>query len=181
MARPRSALSTFILSLPRDLPIDDVIAKAKAKGMKASANNIYRVRRMAGAKVAKKTLAAPAAPPSKAAAPVAAASTQNKAEFVRSLSSLTPREIVARAKTAGVKLDVGYVYNVRGKSKASTKKRGRPTTKSTNGATTPATTSHGSSSNEVTFRKLVYELGVGRAKSLLGDVEAKLSALIAGR
>jgi len=45
MARPPSTLSKFILSLPRNLPVKDVIAKAKAKGLKATESNIYRVRR----------------------------------------------------------------------------------------------------------------------------------------
>jgi hypothetical protein len=48
MARPRSALSTFVLSLPHDLPVKDVLAKVKSKGMKTSANNVYRIRRLAG-------------------------------------------------------------------------------------------------------------------------------------
>jgi len=45
MARPPSALSKFILSLPRDLLVKEVIAKARAKGLKATESNIYRVRR----------------------------------------------------------------------------------------------------------------------------------------
>jgi hypothetical protein len=46
MARPRSALSAFILSLPHDLPVKEVLARVAARGMKASANNVYRVRRL---------------------------------------------------------------------------------------------------------------------------------------
>jgi protein involved in polysaccharide export with SLBB domain len=48
MARPRSALSKFILSLPHDLSVKEVIAKAKAKGLKTSENNVYRIRRTLG-------------------------------------------------------------------------------------------------------------------------------------
>jgi hypothetical protein len=40
MARPRSALSKFILSLPRDLAVKEVIAKAKAKGLKTDESNV---------------------------------------------------------------------------------------------------------------------------------------------
>jgi len=43
MARPRSALTNFILSLPRDLPSKEVIARAKAKGMKANERGVFRV------------------------------------------------------------------------------------------------------------------------------------------
>jgi hypothetical protein len=46
MARPRSALSKFILSLPPDLPVKEVIAKAKARGLKTDESNVYRVRRL---------------------------------------------------------------------------------------------------------------------------------------
>jgi hypothetical protein len=176
MARPRSALSTFILSLPADLSVKEVVEKAKAKGLKASENNVYRVRRLMGGNAAKKTLTKPSAAPAKA---TSATSPQSKAEFVRALSNLTPRVIVEKAKAAGIKLDVSYVYNVRGKSKSSSTKRGRPVTKSANGVATP--TANHDSSSEVAFRKLVLVLGFGRAKSLLGEFEAKLSALIAGR
>ena len=65
MARPRSPLSTFILSLPSSLSVKEVIEKAKAKGLKATEGNIYRVRRMMGGKAAKKTLATPSAPSAK--------------------------------------------------------------------------------------------------------------------
>jgi len=65
MARPPSALSNFILSLPRDLPVKEVIAKARANGMKATESNIYRVRRTFAGPGAK----ASSSPPSSASAP----------------------------------------------------------------------------------------------------------------
>ena len=48
MARPRSALTHFILSLPRTLTAKQVLAQVKAKGMKTTAGNIYRVRQGTG-------------------------------------------------------------------------------------------------------------------------------------
>jgi len=46
MARPRSDISKAILSLPRDMSVKQAVAHLKAKGVKTSENNIYRVRRL---------------------------------------------------------------------------------------------------------------------------------------
>ena len=55
MPRPRSPLTTFILSLPRDLPVSEVIDQARAKGFDTDEKNVSRVRGMASTKPAKKT------------------------------------------------------------------------------------------------------------------------------
>ena len=59
----------------------------------------------------------------KTIATVTAKPAANKAAFVRSHSTLSPQEIVAKAKAEGLKLTATYVYNVRGydKSKGKTK------------------------------------------------------------
>jgi hypothetical protein len=46
MARPISKTTKFILSLPKTLSVREVLAKAKAGGMKTSESNIHRVRRL---------------------------------------------------------------------------------------------------------------------------------------
>jgi hypothetical protein len=66
MARPVSALTTFIRSLPTDLPAKDVLAQAKVAGHETSESNVSRVRaEMAKAKTAPKRVAKKA--PTKAA------------------------------------------------------------------------------------------------------------------
>ena len=65
MARPLSKLSEFILSLPRDLPAKQVMAAAKAKGLKATESNIYRVRRLG----TPKQRPAPSAPTGRGSSP----------------------------------------------------------------------------------------------------------------
>ena len=106
MARPRSALTTFILSLPHDLPIKEVIAQAKAKGMKATESNVYRVRRLFKAKAGKGAAPKTKTPSAKptASAPTTATSSkapQSKVGFIRSLPTSMPvAEVVARAKAA---------------------------------------------------------------------------------
>jgi hypothetical protein len=46
MARPRSALTKFILSLSPGLSTKEVITQVRAKGMRATEGNVYGVRRM---------------------------------------------------------------------------------------------------------------------------------------
>lgn len=86
MARPISPLTKFILSLPRETSVGDVIAKAKDKGLKTSAGNVHQVRskyELQGGSVVKKggaprkapkaaKKAAPKAAPAAKAAPKAA-------------------------------------------------------------------------------------------------------------
>ncbi len=45
MARPLSPTTKFILSLPSDLPVAEVVAKAEAAGLPTSKGNVYQVRR----------------------------------------------------------------------------------------------------------------------------------------
>jgi hypothetical protein len=94
---------------------------------------------------------------------------------VRSLPATTPaKDMVAKAKAEGISLSENYVYNVRATSKSSRKGKatvGRP----------PQNASSQTTSSEMTFRRLVLDLGLSRAKSLLTEVEQKLNALVAGR
>jgi len=72
MSRPLSSHSNFILSLPHDTPVKEVIAKAKAKGLRATESNIYRVRRLRRKPSARRPAAAGRAP--RAAAPASGGS-----------------------------------------------------------------------------------------------------------
>jgi hypothetical protein len=48
MGRPISKTTKFILALSRTLPAKEVLAKAKASGLKTSESNVHRVRRLHG-------------------------------------------------------------------------------------------------------------------------------------
>ena len=61
MARPQSRTSRQILSLPATMSAKDAVAALKAKGMKTTESNIYRVRRLAKKSAGKRP--APAAAP----------------------------------------------------------------------------------------------------------------------
>ncbi len=75
MARPKSQLSKFIEGLPADLPVKQVVARAKEAGFTTSESNVQRVRYLAR-KQAKRAGVPASKPstPSKAAPSKAAAS-----------------------------------------------------------------------------------------------------------
>lgn len=94
---------------------------------------------------------------------------QTKAAFVRAHANLSPKEIVEKAKGAGMKLDVSYVYNVRAhdkshaKSKA-TKRSARAITRKAPAVARPISTT---AKAEDLLRALGAELGLTRAISIL--------------
>lgn len=92
MARPRSALSKFVLSLPRDLSVKEVIAEAKAKGMKTSENNVYRIRRLVRAKTPR------------AATTRRAGAVRNGASVTRPIATMSSTEDLLRAVAAEIGL-----------------------------------------------------------------------------
>jgi hypothetical protein len=173
--------SEFIRSQPAGLSAADLVAKAKAEGLTIEPGLVYNVRgRAKSARKAKKS--AKRVSPAKKAASKRPLS---KADFVRQHASLSPKEIVAKAKAGGIELDVGYVYNVRsigkaaGPSKATAKKasapRSAPLPKSAN-ARRPSSVA---SSNEEELLKIVAaEIGLGRALEILAGERARLMAII---
>jgi hypothetical protein len=226
MARPQSDLTKFLLSLPTSLSTAEAVAKAKEKGMETSESNVNRVRQMGrrapGAKPAGRAKAAkggkaakPASAPAKKAAAVAAlsgskdsaptsdAGKQSKSDFVRSFPATTrANDIVAAAKTKGMKLSVGYVYNIRtaenaraGKPKRSRSPRGgqsvvKKAAPSLGGqaraaqvrearrAAPPAAPRATEGDAEGAFRSaavaLILERGIATAREVLDQISAKL-------
>jgi hypothetical protein len=196
--KTNSNKSTFIRSQPAALSTADVIAKAKAHGLKISSSLVYMVRgrkKSAGSaspaasrtakksRVAAKSVVVSHAHVSPASAPPAAG-VGSKAAFVRSRTHLSPREIVEDAKAAGLTLDVGYVYNVRGAAKArSTTPASKVTKRAARTARTPslAVRPTGSSSKvEDLLKAIAAELGLGRAMEILAGERARVRAVIEG-
>jgi hypothetical protein len=203
MARPRSALTKFVLSLPHSLSVKEVIAQARTKGMKASENNVYRIRRTFGAKAA---TGKPAnSTPKPAAAPPSRSNPPSKSDFIREQpATLSAAEVVAKAKAAGIKLDSFLVYKVRSRAGAKAKKKGPAkktstvatiatpkrrlkkkasvvrSKKASNGATPLAASAAPSSSAEELLRAVAAELGLGRAVEILQGERARVRAAIGG-
>jgi hypothetical protein len=173
--------SAFIRSQPAAMSTADVIAKGKAEGMKISSSLVYMVRGRTKPKSAapKSTAAAMTSAPAKRIPRSAPAA--SKAAFVRSRSHLSPREIVEDAKAAGVKLDVGYVYNVRGAAKAkSSVKVIKQAARTARTAPVGRPVSVLSRVEDL-LKAIAAELGLGRALEILATERARVRAVIGAR
>ncbi len=194
--------SDFIRQHP-DLSAADVIAKGKDAGIEFTSSLVYMVRgRQDGKKGAAKALSSPKKAASKPAKKSAAKRTSpaskpttpkttSKADFVRQRAHLSPKEIVADAKAAGLKLDAPYVYKVRGYDKATASKKARASKKSaskpaavTKPSTSKTTTSNGThragTTVEDLLRAVAAELGLGRAIEILQGERARVRAVMGG-
>jgi hypothetical protein len=97
----------------------------------------------------------------------------NKSAYVRSLPpSMSAKDVVNKAKEAGIKLTEAYVYTIRSSSKRAGGRRGA--TPGRPGRPTNA------SSQDTRFRELALGIGLDRAKALLSEMEGKLRRLIQG-
>jgi hypothetical protein len=192
MATPKSTLSKFILSLPATLTGAQVVAQAKARGLKTSRANVSRVRNLFR-KPSKRNAPAPKSVTGTAAARTADAKPsapafqpRSKAEFVRSFpTSMSPKEIVKKAKAAGITLGAAYVYNVWTRDKTGTAKKGpaaKPTSstspKATNGARSQAAPTNANA--ESLLRAIAAEVGLGRAIEILQGERARVHSLLKG-
>lgn len=177
--------SDFIRKQPGTMSAAEVVKKAKAHGIELRAGLVYEVRRMAKAKTVaqKKTIPGVKKVASKAIAsePKTAAAKKpvTKAAFVRAHASLSPKQIVAKAKTEGIKLEVGYVYNVRGAAKAGAKKKvvTQAARRAGVGARAPRPAGGGSSA-EGLLRAVAAEVGLGRALEILAGERTIVRALL---
>lgn len=94
----------------------------------------------------------------------------NKSKFITDLPTTMPaKDVVAKAKSAGIKLSEKYVYNIRAKAKARGGKPGKPGrpkgSKRANGATVH-------SGDETSFVTVAIAIGVTRARELLDGIVA---------
>ncbi len=139
--------------------------------------------------------AAKAKAPAKKAAPKAqrgpkpSAGGVSASDFIRSLPSNTPaKEVVTRGAEKGLKFSMNLVYAVRQavrrKAGAPPARRGRKPGKvaavAAVVAAPRASASAPASSLEASFRRMVLDLGLARAKALVSEVERKLASLVAG-
>lgn len=178
--------SDFIRNQPATMSAAEIVEKAKDQGIDLRAGLVYEVRRIAKAKKAplgKKAGHAAKKPSSQApsAAPNGTAHRTglSKAAFVRQFPNLPPREIVERAKAERIKLDVGYVYNIRSSSKATGKVTPRAARASTGSRSVPALKPSTPSSAENLLRTVAAEIGLGRALEILAGERARFRAVLA--
>jgi hypothetical protein len=167
--------SDFVRSQPASMSATEVVAAAKAKGISLTSALVYNVRGPKGRKgSATETSAKKTSTASKKVTP--AKTPTNKADFVRARTHLSPKEIVEDAKTAGLKLAIGYVYSVRAGGK-----KGKGAAKKA--VSKPASTTGARSSTsklEDLLRAAGAELGLARAIEILQGERARVRAVIGG-
>lgn len=98
--------------------------------------------------------------------------TVNKSQFVREQPvTMTAKQVVTKAKDAGITLSEKYVYNIRAKANAR-KRVGRP---GRPGRPPKAVTAmRAASGNESKLIDLALEMGLAKAEALLARVRTKI-------
>jgi hypothetical protein len=177
----------------------EVIAKAKAAGLKVSSSLVYMVRGRVDAKKgqAKKAKKTSTAKPVAAAPAPSTKSKVSKAAFIRSLPKDMPvAEVIAKGKAQGLKLAETYVSWARWAGKKANKKSAKaaapatkpsaPTVQVTTRATprnptlTNGVRSPVSSSAETLLRAVAAEIGLGRAIEILAGERARVHSILRG-
>jgi hypothetical protein len=169
--------SAFVRSLAFDTPSAQVIAKAKAKGMTLTRNDVHAIRAIARRKQSS------ARGKGGAARAVKRSGAVNKSAFVRSLpASLSAAEVMSRAKVRGIKLSAAQVYTIRANARRKGdvplpslrgipeslgrgRGRGRGPGRGRGGRG-----SVGSAESESAFLLMALELGLVRAEGILGSL-----------
>jgi hypothetical protein len=105
----------------------------------------------------------------------------NKSAFVRGLpENLSAKDVVSKAKAAGMTLTENYVYTIRSAAKNKSKKGtgrgpGRP-----KGSTSASSAGSSSGSLEARFIEAALELGLGNAEKLLSKVRGRIKSVAFG-
>jgi hypothetical protein len=174
--------SDFVRSQPLTLSASEVLAKAKAAGLKLTSQLVYKVRGTAKAKGNAKLAVGAKKPAPSLKVPAPSKPPASKAAFVRGLPSSTPaKDVVKLAKAAGIKLGIYYVYNVRRAAKLAAKKP-RAASKGPAVAAPVAVTggSRASTTAESLLKAVAAELGLGPALDILQGERARVRAVIGG-
>jgi len=173
--------SDFIRSQPATRSAAEVVAKGETEGMTILPGLVYEVRRKAKAHAKGKASKA-AAPTTNAISTKPSTSTKSpksKAAFVRGLPASTPaKDVVKKAKAAGIKLGISYVYNIRGAAKMAAKRK-RAAAKSPSLSTVVSTAAWSVAKHaETLLRAVAAEIGLSRAIELLHGERARVHAIV---
>jgi hypothetical protein len=164
--------SAFVRSLAFDMPSADVIAKAKAKGMTLTRNDVHAIRAIARRKQKPGSKGAGSAP----ARAAGRAGTINKSAFVRSLPGhLSAAEVISRARSEGIKLSAAQVYTIR----ANARRRGDDSPASrarTKGVLVRTTRMSGGAGSESDFIRMALDLGLVRAEVILSSLRNRAAS-----
>jgi hypothetical protein len=167
--------SAFVRSLAFDMPSADVIARAKARGMRLTRNDVHAIRAIARRKHEQHGQHRPTSA-NKRRTP----SSVNKSAFVRSLSgSLSAAEVIDRGKAKGIRLSAAQVYTIRANArrKGTSKPGGRVSAGDIGRALRSSKRGGGraSESKEAEFIATALDLGLARAEALIQSLRRKAS------
>ena len=173
--------SAFVRGLSTTLPAKEVVAKAKAAGLKISDRYVHVIRSIAKRAGHKGNGAA--ASPRRGGRPIS-----SKRTFVLSLpSSLSATEVIERAKSQGMTLTTNYVYKIRSRGAAASSRadNGVPridvALKAGRGGKgrdriVVARSVDGSAQDE-RFVALVLDVGLSRAAALLDQLRDRVQGM----
>ncbi len=168
MATKKQSKSAFIRSQPSLLSAAEVVAKGEVRRWRDDPPFPASSTKSGGPPKLKKGAAKKSTAKKRAKTvpnrSVSKKPAQTKADFVRKFPNLSPKEVVAKAKLEGVKLDTGYVYNVRGADKLAQ----------------PSITTASSSKAENLLKAVAAEVGLGRAIQLLEAERARVHSILRG-
>jgi hypothetical protein len=165
MAKPNK--SAFVRSLSFDTPSAQVIAKAKAKGMTLTRNDVHAIRAIARRKESRGK--------GRPARANKRGNAVNKSAFVRSLpATLSAAEVISRAKDKGIKLSAAQVYTIRANARRKadsilpSRIRGDAKLELLQGRASRR--GGGGPESETAFLLMALELGLVRAEGILGTL-----------
>ncbi|MFC1642215.1 hypothetical protein ACFL5O_05935 [Myxococcota bacterium] len=162
--------TAFVLSLPSNTPAAEVIEAARAQGMELSAKHVYKIRSTNRSKL--DTDSGSQRSSASGGFPTASA-------LIKSLPlEMSTAEVTAECQKHGFEINRHLIYVTRGAMRRRLAAgqpigRGRP-------GRPPRVPEAVSGASESSFRRLVVELGVARARELVMDVEQRLQLLVAG-
>lgn len=172
--------SAFVRSLAFDMPSAEVIARAKARGMRLTRNDVHAIRAIARRKSESANLygrAAHARPNS--ANRKRTSSGINKSAFVRSLpGSMSAAEVIEKGKVKGIKLSAAQVYTIRANArrKRPDKVVGNLSATKSGGSGERKRGGRNNGSKEAEFIATALDLGLARAEALISALRAKASS-----
>jgi hypothetical protein len=162
--------TAFVLAWPADTPAAEVVTAAGQQGMQLSAKHVYKIRSANRAKLERTTSSGALRDPN-ANGGFRTASAYIKAQPL----DMGTMDLIARGRSHGFEINRHLIYVTRA---AMRKKlaQGSPLTQQGHGRFTYGLSG---GSIESQFRRLVVELGINRARSLVADVEYKWQSLVA--
>jgi hypothetical protein len=172
--------SAFVRGLSTTLPAKEVVAKAKAAGLKISDRYVHVIRSIAKRAGHKGNGAAPS--PRRGGRPIS-----SKRTFVLSLpSSLSATDVIERAKAQGMTLTTNYVYKIRSRGAAASSRPGNSApridlaVKAGRGKgrerIVVSKAGDGSAQDE-RFVALVLDVGLSRAAALLDQLRDRVQGI----